>query len=207
MPPIKTTKTQTDRSRKILPDFFFFSKNVCSAHCNFKNLRSSDIYHITATDSPLKTGSKTRSGGINSAVVLLQGFSQHKQSCLCSYSSVRLCRYVQMAPRKQHVLPFNTSKWVSQFCWHVSSFQINIKPSFRAGKKTTYDSEHWLILSFFGGGDHSKLCLFLHRGVALLGRLQVRMKPGKQNPRDLPELVMVSRSRRLCCWKKKEKAR
>lgn len=58
MPPIKTTKTQTDRSRKILPDFFFFQK-MYAVH--IATLKIRDLLTFTTSQpqtAPLKQAQK-----------------------------------------------------------------------------------------------------------------------------------------------------
>lgn len=77
--------------------------------------------------------------------------------------------------------------WAKYFCFIMFFGKVNIKPDYETDK----------ILSV-----HQRMLLvscFLSCGGWIVGDNEIQA----QKFRHLPELVMVNRSRRLCCWKKR----
>lgn len=81
--------------------------------------------------------------------------------------------------------------WAKYFCFIMFFGKVNIKPDYETDKILSVHQRMLLVLCFLSCGGW------------IVGDNEIQA----QKFRHLPELVMVNRSRRLCCWKKGENKR
>lgn len=77
--------------------------------------------------------------------------------------------------------------WAKYFCFIMFFGKVNIKPDYETDKILSVHQRMLLVLCFLSCGGW------------IVGDNEIQA----QKFRHLPELVMVNRSRRLCCWKKR----